>query len=314
MTTCRPVARSAIAVALLLAVAVLGSILETASASAAEESRLVYLEETRLQFADPSGAKLSKTGTVGSYTTDLAASENGRRVAMLQWVQTAGAHGDHYRVRLWTAGRGIRTVWASGPFSVPGSPSLALSPDGRLLALSVAPQIRIIDLRDDSRRIVRNPHWEFDMQPSFTADGKHLVFAHGKLSEEGSTAIYEISLGGGAAQRLTESDRDELFPQLSPDGVHLAFLRRAGRGFDLIVARIDTGTEHVIRHVRYPVSRPDFSPDGRYLTFATTPSLEGFPGGPWTVYTVRADGSRMRAVVGGIRGGAVLPQWTGVPD
>lgn len=303
--------RLRVSIALFAALAALAA----TAVSAGAASRIVYAHDARLYFVSPKGTPLARTRVAGYFAVDIAASENGRRVAVLQRTGTDGAHGDFYRLYVRTAGeRRLAEIAVGGPIESAGAPSLALSPDGRLLAISIGEDIRLIDLETKRRRELRKSPDGFDIQPSFTADGRHLVFAHGTYPQPSATEIYEIGLHGGHARRLTHGGRDKLFPVLSPDGRHLAYLQRAHRGFDLIVSRPDGSRGHLIHRVKELFSRPDFSPNGRRLTYG---DVRGYMYGAglsrWSVYTVGVAGGRPRKVVRGIVGGPLYPQWTRTP-
>jgi TolB protein len=293
--------------ALLVAVAI--------PASAEAASQILYAHRDRLDFVTSSGAHLRTIKDAGNFTVDLAASDNGRRLAVLQNTGTDGAHGEYYRLYIRTVGvPGLREIFSGGPIPAAGAPGLALSPNGRLLAVSIDEEIRIIDLETGHRRKLRVQRNGFDIQPSFTADGRHLVFCHGTYPSPFRVDVYEIALDGGRTRRLTHSRADEFFPQLSPDGRRLAFLRRHGsNGFDLIVSRADGSRQRVLRHVRNLSARPDFSPSGRRLAFAWVATDERGSLPPWKLFTVKLDGSGLRAVVQGVHGGPLLPQWTRSP-
>lgn len=283
--------------------------------SAGAASQIVYAHEARLYFVSPDGSPLARTREAGYFAVDIAASENGRRVAVLQRTGTDGAHGNYYRLYVRTAGeRRLSQIAVGGPIGSAGAPSLALSPDGRLLAYSIGEDIHLVDLDTKRRRLLRKAPDGFDIQPTFTANGRHLVFVHGDYPEPSASQVYEIGLHGGAARRLTHAGRDKLFPDISPDGRHLAYLQRAHRGFDLIVSRADGSLSHPIRHVRQLFSRPDFSPGGRRLAFA---DVRGYMYGAglsrWSVNTVGIDGHQGRGVVRGLVGGPLYPQWTRSP-
>lgn len=281
---------------------------------AAAASRIVYVHGGRLNFITPGGATLGTTRKSGHSTTDIAASADGRRVAVLQNTGTDGSHGAYYRVFVRTAGsRKLQQIAVGGPIKRSGAPSLALSPHGRMLALSVGREIRLIDLETKHRRTLRKASGGFDVQPSFTSDGRHLVFCHSHWSSN-RVDVYEIALRPGAhARRLIHSRAPEYFPDVSPDGRHLAFLRRDSSGFDLILSRRDGSRERVLRHVRYLAARPDFSPDGRRIAFAWVKYIGYAPFPPWTLFTIGIGGHGLRALTRGIRAGPLLPQWTRVP-
>jgi Tol biopolymer transport system component len=284
-----------------------------APAPAETGSRIAYAQGGRLNFVTPTGAPLESTRKLSSFKVDIGASDDGRRVAVLARTGTAGAHGDFYRVYVWTAGRGkLQQVPVGGPIETRAAPSLALSPGGRTLALSIGSRIRLVDLVSGRRRTLRKQARGFDVQPSFSADGRRLVFCHGRGFERPGIDIYEIVLGDGSVRRLTRSGPDEFFPQLSPDGRHLAFLRRRQDGFDLIFARVDGMAETLVRRVGDLSARPDFSPNGRRLAYASVKGLEHLPFPYWKLQTIGLDGRAARTIER-TRSGPLLPQWTMAP-
>jgi Tol biopolymer transport system component len=286
--------------------------MEPAEAGAA--SRIVYARGGRLHFVTPGGTPLGRTRKAGYAVVDIAASNNGRRVAVLKRTGADGSRGSYYRAYVRSAGeRKLQQIAIGGPLKRAGAPSLALSPHGRLLAVSIGERIRLVDLLTKRRWFLHSPGYGFDVQPSFTADGRHLVFCHGRYPSPFRVNVYEITLGKQRTRRLTHSRADEYFPQLSPDGSHLAFLRRQGDGFDLMTARADGSGERLVRHVGRLISRPDFSPSGRRLAFALVKGYERAQYPSWTLLTTRLDGRGARVVRRGIRGGPLLPQWTRSP-
>jgi Tol biopolymer transport system component/DNA-binding winged helix-turn-helix (wHTH) protein len=82
--------------------------------------------------------------------------------------------------------------------------------------------------------------------PSFSPDGKQVVFT---LDESGSggAQIYVISSDGGGARRLTNNSFGDHNPVWSPDGIRIAFLRDFGdRRVEIWTIGSDGGGEHKI--------------------------------------------------------------------
>jgi len=119
-----------------------------------------------------------------------------------------------------------------------------------------------------------------------------------------------IGIDGSSLRRLTFSpNKEEFSPTVSLDGEHLAFLRRTKRAFELVVKRIDSDQEQVIRQVESRFSRPDFSPNGKGIVYAARNKNN-----KWTIFTVGIDGRGTHSVVRGIKGAWPLPQWTRAPS
>ncbi len=138
----------------------------------------------------------------------------------------------------------------------------ALSPDGRqvafvaLNALWLAP----VSGRGRPRRIVRADPTRYLLAPSWTPDGRGLVYADDR---DGLLAARRRDLDSGEETVLAAGGR--VFPVLSPDGGRLACLDMAG---NLLVADLASGAE---RTLAAPLGGgglpgpPSWSPDGRRL-------------------------------------------------
>jgi hypothetical protein len=301
------------------------------SAYAEASSRVVFAQNSfihggQLNFISPGGREL---GQIKKFPNAIAlsASNNGRYVAVLPGGEPDESEdevnqGSYYSAFVYKAGEhkprrvGIGSG-SSGFGAAPAAvPSLEISPDGHLLAFSAGSGIRIINLDTGRRRTLRKPRG-FNFHASFSGDGRHLIFANGTCSREcgRDSDIFMTGINGGSVHRLTHSpDEGEFFPEISPDGGHLAFMRRArqGLGFELVVKRIGSNRERVIRHVKCLSSRPDFSPSGKRIVYARNEGAGcGFRRA--TIFTVGIDGRGAHAVTRGIRGGR-LPQWTRVPS
>ncbi|MFN8096606.1 MAG: winged helix-turn-helix domain-containing protein [Vicinamibacteria bacterium] len=129
--------------------------------------------------------------------------------------------------------------------------------------------------------LARHLHWPASISP----DGTRVV-AHGAV--EGPLNVWEMSLSGGEARRLTDDREGAGWPVWSPDGRQLAL--ELMRGGDTRIGLVPAAGG-AIREV---LSRPgqswpqSFSPDGRRIAFA------GQREGLWNVYTVAVEGGEER--------------------
>jgi len=150
-----------------------------------------------------------------------------------------------------------------------------LSPDGRWIAFSRKPAGRrwsIYVMRSDdgqARALVDsllNMMW-----PRFHPDNQSILF----FTWPGRQRIGRIHLDGTGLTWLTGEEVEAGYPAVSPDGEWLAYVRRRpGDGVteDIVVRPFDGGPERVV----VPgATLPDFSPDGRMLTFAASRSFSG---------------------------------------
>ena len=115
--------------------------------------------------------------------------------------------------------------------------------------------------------------------PAWTPDGR-IVFAH-RAATGTQWDLYIARLDGGAPERLTDTDDNEMQPRVSPDGRRVAFAsdRESDDGdLDIWVMRLPTGKERPDqkdprwRHVRVLQARgtdgyPSWSPEGDRVAF-----------------------------------------------
>ena len=78
---------------------------------------------------------------------------------------------------------------------------------------------------DSPKQIAPSNTDDVDSDPTWTPDGKSIVFARAGAGGEGKRAIYRVDLGNGNLTMIPGSDELES-PRLSPDGQHIAALTR----------------------------------------------------------------------------------------
>jgi Tol biopolymer transport system component len=177
-----------------------------------------------------------------------------------------------------------------------------LSPDGKLLALSVdngaGQDIAVLDIdRDTISRL------SFlsgsNSTPVWSPDGKYLVFLS---TAPASPGIYWVRAdGSGEPQRLTEGKSRESPQSFTPDGRQLVFVQESkDTGFDIWTAPVEGDRDHPHLGKAEPFLRTPFtefdtalSPDGRWMAYTSNESgsfeiyIRPFPGpgGKWQIST-----------------------------
>ncbi|MFJ1997205.1 amidohydrolase family protein [Streptomyces asiaticus] len=138
----------------------------------------------------------------------------------------------------------------------------ALSPDGRKVAFAALNSLWVADVSGGRapRRVVRAAPTRYLLAPTWTPDGRALVYADDR---DGLLAVRRRDLASGEETVLASGGR--VHPALSPDGKRLVSVDMSG---NLVLRDLDAGTERVLAA---PMGagglpgRPSWSPDGRYV-------------------------------------------------
>ena len=153
----------------------------------------------------------------------------------------------------------------------------ALSPDGRQVAFGALNSLWVAPLDGGRapRRVIRGAATRYPLGPTWTADGKALVYADDR---DGLFSVYRHDLDSGERRVLASGGR--VHPALSPDGSRLACIDMSG---NLVVRDLPAGAERVLAA---PMGagglpgRPSWSPDGRpHRTVRSEPPQPALPGG-----------------------------------
>jgi TolB protein len=150
----------------------------------------------------------------------------------------------------------------------------AWAPDGSKLAISLSrdglTQIYTVNANGSGLQRLTTTSG-IDTEPQFSADGQYIYF----LSDRsGGPQIYRMSAGGGDAKRITFSGSYNITPRISPDGKTLAYISRREGKFQLYSLDLASGQELRLSDTTKDES-PSFSPNGRYIMYATESGRRG---------------------------------------
>ena len=155
----------------------------------------------------------------------------------------------------------------------------------------------------------------FDMNPSFSPDGRTVIFTSRR---NGSADIYRVGVDGTGLERLTDDPAFDDQAVMSPNGGEVAFVSSRSGQADVWI--LDVTTRRLRNLTSNPAGdyRPSWSPDGAWIAFtsdrgsdgaqAATPGRSGrfAPSQRTQIFVVRPDGSGLRQITSGERsaGGA----------
>jgi TolB protein len=148
------------------------------------------------------------------------------------------------------------------------------SPDGSKLAVALSrdglTQVYVLNADGGGLRRLTNSNG-IDTEPQFSADGQSIYFTSDR---SGGPQIYKMSANGGEAQRVTFNGNYNISPRVSPDGRTVAFVSRRDGRFQLYALDLTNGQEQRLSDTVKDES-PSFSPNGRYIMYATESGRRG---------------------------------------
>jgi Tol biopolymer transport system component len=131
-----------------------------------------------------------------------------------------------------------------------------------------------------------------DFVPTYTPDGRRLVFTRCRPDPPGGCALFSIRTNGTARRALTPYRRDvvDFLPSVSPDGRWIAFTRFGANGItvQVYVMRADGSAAHPVTPPRLEGARPDWAPDGDSITFSSDWNRLG-----GDIYVMKPDGANL---------------------
>ncbi|MBV8864996.1 MAG: PD40 domain-containing protein, partial [Acidobacteriaceae bacterium] len=134
--------------------------------------------------------------------------------------------------------------------------------------------------------------------PSFSPDGKRIVYRTTNVSQQG---LRILNLADGSTTQLT--DGWDNFPAWSPKGDRIAFIRKNGDDFQVFSIQADGTGLKQLTNTHGIDAHPGWSPDGQRLMF--TSSRKGFkdealytqmPQPYGEIFVMNADGSNVQQI------------------
>lgn len=189
---------------------------------------------------------------------------------------------DDRRFLYWVdrAGHAERLPVPAGPLVQP-----RIAPDGEHLAFHTAQAQQDIWIYDLVRRnVTRLTKEGRNATPVWSPDGRRIVY---RSSITGPDNLFWLPVDAKVPpQRLTTTSEHEVPAAWSSDGDVLAFYRLTDTEFELWTLSVDgDGTGNKIMGATNAQGGADFSPDGKWVAYATTETgrwevyVEGFPSG-----------------------------------
>jgi TolB protein len=164
--------------------------------------------------------------------------------------------------------------------------------------------ILVMNLDGSGVRKLTPPNRAIDVSPFPSPDGSQIVFCSNR---GGGPQIYVMGADGSDPKRVSFGASSYCTsPTWSPSGDKIAYVCRADGGFNLFVSDPD-GSNAVQLTSSGNNEDPEFSADGRYISFATTQF-----GGGFSIAIMRTDGMSVKRVTSS-RGGDFEPTWGPVP-
>ncbi|MES2830976.1 MAG: Tol-Pal system beta propeller repeat protein TolB [Pseudomonadota bacterium] len=148
------------------------------------------------------------------------------------------------------------------------------SPDGRQLAVALSKdgltQVYAVNADGSNLRRLTNTNG-IDTEPQFSADGQSIYFTSDR---SGGPQVYKMAATGGDAQRVTFNGTYNISPRVAPDGKTLAYISRRDGRFQLFAMDLANGQELRLSDTAKDES-PSFSPNGKYIMYATDTGKRG---------------------------------------
>ena len=168
----------------------------------------------------------------------------------------------------------------------------AVSPDGNDIAFSALGNLWLLSKGTEKPRQLTDDA-AVDIDAAFSPDGKKLAFVSDR--QGGPMALWVRDLQTGTDKRLTDVQKDVMYPCWSPDGTRIALLLNEAANVwglsTLYVLQISSGELTPVHAPLFVPGKPSWSPDGKTLVLsALEPSSARFREGTSRFLLVSLDG------------------------
>jgi len=138
----------------------------------------------------------------------------------------------------------------------------------------------------DGANVVRLTNHPGSAEPSWSPDGRRIVFNSSRDPEDGDYEdLYVMDSDGANVERLTDYPASDYHPSWSPDGTRIAFTSERDGNMEIYVLALDGG--HPLNLTNHPGDdgSPAWSPDCGRIVFTSTREEDH------AIYVMNADGS-----------------------
>lgn len=141
------------------------------------------------------------------------------------------------------------------------------SPDGKKLAMTLSkdgnPDIYVLNIMNKSL-LRMTKHWGIDTEAAWMPNSESMVFTSNR---SGKPQLYKLNGVGQKPQRLTFEGDYNASPEISKDGLKIAFVHKDQSGFKIASLDFETGIMDILTDGPLDES-PSYAPNGSMILYA----------------------------------------------